>query len=97
MMDIIELILRKKEWDTKIKVVAVEIEFTGPMSETILVAGDEIRKTDAQILKILEFNKWDNMVHLRADKSSFAVFQRFPEFTKTKAPFMVVIDQKGLI
>jgi hypothetical protein len=96
-MDIIELILRKKEWDTKIKVVAVEIEFTGPMSETILVSGDESRKTDVQILKILEFNKWDNMVHLRADKSSFAVFKRFPEFTKTKAPFMVVVDQKGLI
>ena len=97
MMDVIELILRKKEWESIMKVVAVEIEFTGPMSETILVDGDETRKTDAQIFKILEFNKWDNMTHLRADTSSYAIFQRFPEFTTLKAPFMVVIDQKGLI
>ena len=97
MMDVIELILRKKEWESIMKVVAVEIEFTGPMSEKILVDGDETRKTDAQIFKILEFNKWDNMTHLRADTSSYAIFQRFPEFTTLKAPFMVVIDQKGLI
>ena len=31
-LDVIELVLRKKNWDSKIRVVAVEIEFVGPLS-----------------------------------------------------------------
>lgn len=97
LLDVIETLLRKKNWDSKMTVVAVEIEFLGPLSAEIMEQGDLARRTDEQINKILAFNKWDHMLHFRADDSSFAVFERLDDFTTLKAPYLLVVNERGAI